>query len=333
MGRRMRPLNPEAGPVEQFACELRALRALAGDLPFWKMARRCGVSKSALAAAVAGRTLPSETVTREFVRACGGDWPWWRDRWIGASAAVEAATRDEGRRGGPLVPRRPALPDLRRSMGLGTPGLQGSRLVRGDRPDTGRRPRRSWRRLVWVTAAVAGTVVVTVTVVTAAGPLDRVPYRTTSHASAHPSATPSASQVSDGADPKQAGCASDRVFLAVSPVLLQRDAHLRGRRLAKGTKVGTISLSYSAHCAGAWGRFDPTPGLNPDPNDSTVGTLTVESDRPADNSMSVWKMGHLDNSYAGLLLTGLGCVIARARVDMVGQDVAAVGQTPCLPHL
>jgi hypothetical protein len=80
MGRRMRPLDPAEGVVERFACELRALRAAAGDLPFWKMASRCGISKSALAAAVAGYQLPSERVTRQFVQVCGGDWSWWSQR-------------------------------------------------------------------------------------------------------------------------------------------------------------------------------------------------------------------------------------------------------------
>jgi hypothetical protein len=87
----MRPLDPMAGAVERFACELRALRAAAGELPFWKMARRCEMSKSALAAAVAGYELPSERVTQEFVHVCGGDWPWWRARLAQARAQLEAA--------------------------------------------------------------------------------------------------------------------------------------------------------------------------------------------------------------------------------------------------
>jgi hypothetical protein len=86
----MRPLNPADGVAERFACELRALRAAAGELPFWKMAHRCEVSKSALAAAVAGYELPSERVTRAFVQVCGGDWPWWSDRLAQARAQCEA---------------------------------------------------------------------------------------------------------------------------------------------------------------------------------------------------------------------------------------------------
>ena len=93
MGRRMLPLDPAAGRVERFACELRALRAAAGELPFWKMARRYEVSKSALAEAVAGRELPSDRVARAFVQVCGGDWAWWAERLAQArqDAAEDAA--------------------------------------------------------------------------------------------------------------------------------------------------------------------------------------------------------------------------------------------------
>jgi hypothetical protein len=80
MGRKLRPLDPAAGVVEQFAHDLRELRVAAGEQPFWKMARRCTVSKSALAAAVAGSRLPSDQVARQFVETCGGDWPWWHQR-------------------------------------------------------------------------------------------------------------------------------------------------------------------------------------------------------------------------------------------------------------
>src|SRR5579862_7653294 len=97
MGRRMRPLDPAGGPAESFACELRALRACAGNLPFWKMARLCSISKSALAAAVAGYQVPSERVTEEFVRICGGDWPRWQERRLQAIAALGSGVPDDHR--------------------------------------------------------------------------------------------------------------------------------------------------------------------------------------------------------------------------------------------
>ncbi|MBP2708597.1 hypothetical protein JOL79_32985 [Microbispora sp. RL4-1S] len=111
----MRVLDPAAGPVEQFACELRALRAAAGEPPFWKMARRCEVSKSTLAAAVAGYQIPSEKVARNFVLACGGDWAQWRERWSRAIAEVAALAEepDDSHRSGELVPVQIRLPARR----------------------------------------------------------------------------------------------------------------------------------------------------------------------------------------------------------------------------
>ncbi|WP_157436509.1 helix-turn-helix domain-containing protein [Actinospica robiniae] len=83
-------MDPAGGVVERFACELRALRAAAGELPFWKMALRCDASKSALAAAVAGHELPSEHVMAAFVRACGGEAQWWSKRLAQARSELDA---------------------------------------------------------------------------------------------------------------------------------------------------------------------------------------------------------------------------------------------------
>lgn len=117
MGRRMRPLNPADGVVERFACEMRALRAAAGELPFRTMARRCDASKSALAAALAGHELPSERVMAAFVIACGGDAQWWSDRLAQARSQLEAESvepmpgeRPQHAAGAELVPVRAMLP-------------------------------------------------------------------------------------------------------------------------------------------------------------------------------------------------------------------------------
>lgn len=63
-----------------------------------------------------------------------------------------------------------------------------------------------------------------------------------------------------------------------------------------------------------------------------MGATTIEACRPADQTETLWRMGHIDSAYSGILLTGMGCVVARARVDMIGQNLAATGQTECLPH-
>ncbi|WP_460345748.1 hypothetical protein [Actinoallomurus acanthiterrae] len=130
-------MDPELGPVERFACELRALRAEAGDLPFWKMALSCEVSKSALAAATAGYQLPTERVVREFVRVCGGDWTKWRERWLQTAAELDAIAGDGAP--DPVAPVQ-SSPE---TGGVPAPATE------GDRP-AGRSPRREppWRR-VW----------------------------------------------------------------------------------------------------------------------------------------------------------------------------------------
>lgn len=319
MGRHMRPLDPISGPVERFASELRMLRAIAGDLPFWKMARRCGVSKSALAAAVAGREVPSERVTQEFVLACGGDWSWWRERrsqTVGELAAGSALTANAVVL---AVPQAQALSVL---AGEIVASSRPRDLSAGPPPATAGGPAKRSRRLGWVIAAA-------VAIVALVGTATLTGAWTPSKPSA---SAPVAVAVTDGTDPEAVGCGSDKVVLDTSPVVLHQAAQVRGRVLATGTRVGTVSLVYSAHCGGAWARFDPTPGLNPDPNDNTDGITTIEADRPADDTESLWKMGHIDESYSGILLTGIGCVVAHARVDMAGQNVSATGQTRCLPN-
>jgi hypothetical protein len=324
----MGPLDPAAGPVERLASELRALRALAGDKPFWKMARHCSASKSALAAAAAGKQLPSENVTREFVRACGGDWIWWHERWAQTAEALEAAHSGEGRTGAAVIVRPQYLLVLMRAQlpfaagPDGTTAPTGSVLAAG--PQRGRGVRLALAGLL-IAALMSGGIAWGYGGFGHAGQ----PLHTQPTASAVPTVT---GQVPDGTDPGQVGCFTDKVTLATAHVLLQKKAQLRGRVLLAGTDVGEISLVYSPHCGGAWARFYPTPGLNPDPNDTTVGATTIEADRPADHTEMLWRMGHIDSTYSGILLTGLGCAVARARVDMIGQNVAAVGQTQCLPH-
>jgi hypothetical protein len=140
-------------------------------------------------------------------------------------------------------------------------------------------------------------------------------------------------QAKDGTDPQVVGCGADVTSLATVPVRLPGPLTLRGRHLAKGTPVGTVTLRYSARCGGAWARFDPAPAIDTDLEDSTAGVTTVWARRPADTTQETWKMGHIDNSYSGILLTGLGCVVAGARIDITNETVSAQGETACLPVL
>jgi Ig-like domain-containing protein len=83
--------------AEQFAEELRALRATVGNPSFRKMSGRSGrISHTTLHEAAAGTRFPSWETTREFIRACEADEVVWRRRWEAASRAgtVDTATPD-----------------------------------------------------------------------------------------------------------------------------------------------------------------------------------------------------------------------------------------------
>ncbi|MEY9835871.1 helix-turn-helix domain-containing protein [Streptacidiphilus sp. EB103A] len=89
MGRPEKPLDPDAGPVQRLAHELRQLRASAGGLTYRAMACRAHYSATALAQAAAGDRLPSLAVVLAYARVCGADPTVWEDRW---READEAAT-------------------------------------------------------------------------------------------------------------------------------------------------------------------------------------------------------------------------------------------------
>ncbi|MEV7892171.1 nSTAND1 domain-containing NTPase [Streptomyces sp. NPDC002817] len=92
-GRHEVPVDPEAGPVQRFAFELRKLRAEAGGLTYRAMARRAGYSGTTLSQAAAGEQLPTLAVTLAYAAACGGNSAEWEARWKQAAddAAVSGA--------------------------------------------------------------------------------------------------------------------------------------------------------------------------------------------------------------------------------------------------
>ncbi|MFI6280131.1 hypothetical protein [Streptomyces sp. NPDC050988] len=92
MGRREKPLDPAAGPVQRFAYELRKLRDGAGAPTYRDMARDVRYSAPTLSAAAAGERLPSLPVLLAYVTACGGDPREWERRW-GEALAEEADDR------------------------------------------------------------------------------------------------------------------------------------------------------------------------------------------------------------------------------------------------
>ncbi|WP_214110629.1 nSTAND1 domain-containing NTPase [Acrocarpospora catenulata] len=95
MGRPERPLDPEAGPVEALAWQLRRLRDQTGRISYRRLAQRAHYSASTLADAAKGDRLPSLEVTLAYALALGGDEAEWRERWEAAAAAVHGERAPE----------------------------------------------------------------------------------------------------------------------------------------------------------------------------------------------------------------------------------------------
>ncbi|MDQ3403358.1 MAG: hypothetical protein M3548_08180 [Actinomycetota bacterium] len=81
MARPERPVDPSAGPLQAFACDLRALRRKAGSPNYEAMSSATGKSKTALTQAAAGDHLPRWETLAAYVLACGGETEQWRHRW------------------------------------------------------------------------------------------------------------------------------------------------------------------------------------------------------------------------------------------------------------
>ncbi|MER6363192.1 helix-turn-helix transcriptional regulator [Kitasatospora sp. NPDC001527] len=318
-GRPERPLDPDAGPVEAFAHALRALRREAGSPSYRWIAARAHYSHTVVSDAARGERLPTLAVTLAFVEACGADRGAWEARWHLHQQLAAAGTRtapadadaapepDAAPSAEPEHPEHPEHPEPSEPS----------------EPD-GASPRRRFRRLPGRRATALAALLLALALVLGAGTtgwlLRPVPAAPT---------TPPV-EIEDGTNPKLAGCTADAVILDSAPVTLRAEARLHGSVLPVGTVLGTVSLMYSSHCAGAWPRFFPTPGLNPDPGDTAAAIVTVEGERAIDNTVTTWRMGHVDSAFADVLLTGHGCVTARARVQMAGQDAFGTGETKCL---
>lgn len=88
MGRPERSIDPEAGPVQQLAWQLRRLRERAGAPSYRVLAETAYYAASTLAEAAKGERLPSLPVVLAYARACGGDPAEWEARWRQAARQV-----------------------------------------------------------------------------------------------------------------------------------------------------------------------------------------------------------------------------------------------------
>lgn len=110
MGRPERPLNPQDGPVQLLAWQLRRLRAAAGGPSYRRLAQRAHYSASTLADAAMGERLPSLEVTLAYATACGGDADEWRTRWTTAAETLAADSPDRADDAPAPAPYRGLLP-------------------------------------------------------------------------------------------------------------------------------------------------------------------------------------------------------------------------------
>ena len=95
MGRPENPIDPQAGPVQRFAYELRKLRDEAGAPAYRAMARRAGYSAATLSQAAAGERLPTLPVLLAYVEACRGDAGHWQRLWDEVEGELSRLPRGE----------------------------------------------------------------------------------------------------------------------------------------------------------------------------------------------------------------------------------------------
>ncbi|WP_051467793.1 helix-turn-helix domain-containing protein [Actinomadura oligospora] len=342
MGRPERPLDRDAGPVPAFADELRKLRRKAGSPSYRVLAARANYSHTVLSDATRGERLPTLAVTLAFVRACGGDPAEWEVRWhlhrqlaegllvqpaantADLADTVDAAAADTVASGTSASAMDATSLEGAAPPAHGTSDRTAASVPGGTPP--GRPP--GTRPIGGIVRHAAVAAVVAVLAGTCGWWLR--PATSSAPAAATGPSAPASAQVDDGTDPKVAGCTTDAYPRDNIPVRLDRPARLHSRVLPAGTQVGTVYLIYSVRCAGAWARFAPTPGLNPDPNETSAASVSVQVDRPIDGTSSLWRMGHVDSMYSNLLLVGVGCVTAGATVRMTGQDAVGSAHTKCL---
>ncbi|GAB3971966.1 hypothetical protein GCM10029978_048140 [Actinoallomurus acanthiterrae] len=92
MARLQNPIDPDAGPLQAFAYDLRQLREKAGNPTYRALARKAGYSPATLSEAARGQRRPSLGVTMAYVGACGGDLDEWRLRWHDLAATEPVVT-------------------------------------------------------------------------------------------------------------------------------------------------------------------------------------------------------------------------------------------------
>ncbi|GJF31709.1 hypothetical protein KNE206_44090 [Kitasatospora sp. NE20-6] len=97
MPRRPRPLDPDDGPLQAFAHELRCLRQAAGNPTYRALAATAGFSATTLSDAAGGVRRPTLDVTLAYVGACSGDVELWEKHWYALDRRLAGSTGADAR--------------------------------------------------------------------------------------------------------------------------------------------------------------------------------------------------------------------------------------------
>jgi hypothetical protein len=110
MARQERPVDPNVGPVQALAYELRKLRIEAGAPTYRALARKAGYSATTLSEAAGGLRKPTLDVVLAYAGACGGDLGYWRGRWTAMHDALGSPSPTDPSAAPPALPitSRPA---------------------------------------------------------------------------------------------------------------------------------------------------------------------------------------------------------------------------------
>jgi hypothetical protein len=282
MGRPERPLDPDGGPVVKLAIALRELRCAAGGPSYRAMAQRAHRSQTALSEAAGGVQLPTWDTVEAYVRACDGDPTDWRGRWDEAAKTSDLAAADADE-------PSPVVADAEsESEELAHP--QGRRL---------RHPR-------LVAAGALGLVVIGVggvmVFINQPSSIRIVPVVSAPSTAAR-------SQIADGADPKDSGCALDPAVVTLDSAEVDFN----------GQPAGLDELRYSPHCGMAWARFESFPKAQ-----IPAGiVIHVDVVRPDDHNLRFPFQAKYVGApvYGNVALSTAKCVFAASWIEASGKRV------------
>src|ERR1700680_1984268 len=290
MGRQERPLDPDAGEVERFAADLRALRERAGNPGYRALALRAHYAVTTLSQAAAGNRLPTLEVALAYVRACGADeaaQQEWCSRWRRLARQFDLPGQPRPRQDGACVPDAEE------------PGKSASAPAAALRT----RDRIGTRELVGAALACLAILLLAILLTIPGDQTTRSPVLTR------------VVLPPDGADPRESGCARDAVNLDVADVAVLRPLQ---------RVYGKVFLRYSPSCLSAWPRFENNPMT---PRGSHLVLATI---RPVDHQETDYAdVFQGEWIWGNMLQTTHGCVMVRAVLTVAGQP-PAIGMTRCM---